>query len=92
MQDEKEKEFKLKVDEQVTRLAQSCEKAQRRVEQLKQEMASPMQGEVAEGHRARVTALEVSTSLFYVRCCSLSSELQPRCVLSFLRMCVGRSA
>lgn len=58
MQDEKQKEFKTKVEDQVSRLKQSCEKAQRRVEQLTEERASPMQDEV-DGHRERVTALEV---------------------------------
>jgi excinuclease UvrABC nuclease subunit len=61
-QEEKEKEFKMKVDEQVERLTQSLAKAQKVVTQLEQEMASPMQGEVAAGHRERITALEVSAS------------------------------
>lgn len=74
VQYEKEREFKAKVDNQLEKLAQSCEKAKKRVEQLKEEIASPMQGEVAAGHRERVTTLEVNhlnsaDTLFFLSIC-----------------------
>ena len=63
VQVDKESELKAKVEDQVARLPQSHEKATRRIEQLKEQMAAPMQDDAADGHRARVTALEVRLAL-----------------------------
>ena len=77
LQLEKEKDFKVKVDDQVARITQSCEKALRKVEQLQEVIACPAQEGAAEGHRARVTALEVRLSIAYMHkvCCSDGSDL-----------------